>query len=34
MRKPKASINTPTIMISVIWGVDGLALVEIVPSNL
>jgi hypothetical protein len=34
MMKPKALINTPKIMILVIWDVDGPALVEIVPPNL
>jgi hypothetical protein len=34
MTKPNALINTPKIMVLVIWGVDGPALVEIVPSNI
>jgi hypothetical protein len=32
--KPKALINAPKIMVSVIWGVDGHALVKIVTPNL
>jgi hypothetical protein len=34
MTEPKNLIDTPNIIVLVIWGVDGLALVEIVPSNL
>jgi hypothetical protein len=34
MTKPKVLINIPKIMVFVIWGVDGPALVELVPSNL
>jgi hypothetical protein len=34
MTKPKAFLNTPTIMGLVIWYVDGPVLVEIIPPNL
>jgi histone-lysine N-methyltransferase SETMAR len=34
MTKPKALINAPKIMVLVIWGVDGLALIEIITQNL
>jgi hypothetical protein len=33
MRKPKPFINTPKIMVLVIWGVDGAVLVETVSQN-
>jgi hypothetical protein len=34
MMKPKALINTPKIMVLIIWGAEGQALVEIFPLNL
>jgi hypothetical protein len=34
MMKPRALINTPKLMVLVICGADGPALVEIVPPNL
>jgi hypothetical protein len=34
MTKAKALINTPKIMVLIIWSVDGLALVEIISPNL
>jgi hypothetical protein len=34
MTKSKALINIPKLMVLVIWGVHGPALVEIVPPNL
>jgi hypothetical protein len=33
MTKSKAGINTPEIMVLVIWCVDGPGLVQIVPPN-
>jgi hypothetical protein len=34
MTKPKALINTPKLMVLVIWGMDRPVLFEIEPSNL